>query len=211
MSTTSEEPQTQEAAVTTPDASEDPSEKKAKLEAEVSQRAGRIMKHMNSDHEDSLVAYVLAFATGVEVADTEKDLEDALLRNILGGKLVITSVQITAVDTEGFLLQVKASENSESEVLVLSNVRVPFDKPIESAKEIHQMAVSMHRKAYDKLGVWYKTKNGYYKQVAKFIAMKSYMTVKKSSTTTTVFAGVAAVGAATLAAGYLRHRSRTSL
>jgi len=200
MSTTpNEEPQAPDAAT-----------KRAELEAEISNRGKRVMSHMNADHEDSLVAYVLAFATGVEGTDPELDKEDALLRNVQKGMLTITSAQLTAVDADGFLLEIKAAETDtpgeKCEVLTLSNVRVPYDKPIESAKDLHHTAIAMHQKAYHKLGIWYKTKNGYYKQVAKMVAFLSYKAVRKSPPS--VVAGVATLAVATAAAGYLRHKSR---
>jgi hypothetical protein len=108
MSTTTEEPQA-------PDVAEDEdtaATKRAELEADISKRGKRVMTHMNADHEDTLVAYVLAFATGIEGTDPELDKEDALLRNIRKGMLTITSAQLTAVDADGFLLEIKASENT---------------------------------------------------------------------------------------------------
>ena len=188
----------------------DAATKRAELEAEISNRGKRVMSHMNADHEDSLVAYVLAFATGVEGTDPELDKEDALLRNIQKGMLAIASAQLTAVDADGFLLEIKALETitagEKSEILTLSNVRVPYDKPIESAKDLHHIAIAMHQKAYHKLGIWYKTKNGYYKPVAKMVAFKSYKAVQKSPPS--VVAGIGTLAVATTAAGYLRYKSR---
>jgi len=175
--------------------------KRAVLEADVAKSAKRIMNHMNSDHEDSNIAYVLAFATGIE----GEEAVNTSLSDILDGKLTITSAQLTDVDADGFLLEVKAQESPESEQVVLSNVRVPYHEPIESAKDIHLTAVAMHRKAYDKLGVWYKVKKGYYKQVAKFVAFKSYKAIQKSSPgISVVAAGATALVAVGAAAGYLR-------
>ena len=133
---------------------------RAKLEADVAKSAKRVMKHMNDDREDSLVAYVLAFATGVEGTDPTKDKEDALLRNVQRGRLSISSAQLTSVDADGFVLEIKLLETQSSDVLVLSNVRVPYHEPISSARDLHHIAVAMHEMAYDRLGVWYKTKSG---------------------------------------------------
>merc|ERR1712216_204063 len=85
------------------------------------------------------------------------------------------------------------------------------DEPINSAKDLHVTAVRMHRNAYDKLGILYKAKNGYYKQVMKFIAFKSYKMIRNSvpSTTNASKVAVAAVGVATVVfvGGYLRNRN----
>eukprot|EP00531_Pseudo-nitzschia_arenysensis_P010993 CAMPEP_0116121910 /NCGR_PEP_ID=MMETSP0329-20121206/3941_1 /TAXON_ID=697910 /ORGANISM="Pseudo-nitzschia arenysensis, Strain B593" /LENGTH=216 /DNA_ID=CAMNT_0003615739 /DNA_START=56 /DNA_END=706 /DNA_ORIENTATION=+ len=194
---------------------------RAKLEASVAKSASRVMKHMNEDHEDSLVAYVLAFATGVEGTDPTKDKEDALLRNVQKGRLSISSAKMTAVDAGGFVIEIKLLENPESNTLVLSNVRVPYHKPIQSARDLHHTAVAMHEMAYEKLGVWYKTKSGYYAKALKSATVRSYESLKKSESAqklyedatnvskTSVATGIAAVVAASAAASYLRS-SRTA-
>jgi len=198
---------------TTPDSDagdKDATSKRAKLEADVAKSANRVMKHMNDDHEDSLVAYVLAFATEVEGA---VDKEDALLKNVLRGKLLIRSVKITTVDADGFLLEVrvvdKDADIASGDAMVLSNVRVPYHEPITEARQLHHTAVAMHRKAYDKLGIFYKAKHGYYQQVFKMIASVSYSKAKKMAPKTSVVAGAAALTAAVAAAGYLHHKRRT--
>eukprot|EP00535_Pseudo-nitzschia_heimii_P004682 CAMPEP_0197181272 /NCGR_PEP_ID=MMETSP1423-20130617/5610_1 /TAXON_ID=476441 /ORGANISM="Pseudo-nitzschia heimii, Strain UNC1101" /LENGTH=245 /DNA_ID=CAMNT_0042631497 /DNA_START=216 /DNA_END=954 /DNA_ORIENTATION=- len=185
------------------DAAEDPAAKKAKLEKQVANRADRIMKHMNADHGESLVAYTLAFATGVEGTDPEKDKEDALLKNILEGKLAVTSARMTGVDLDGCLLEVTALEPGapESEAVVLSNVRIPYDKPIESPEDVKSNLVAMHWRAYNDLGYWYKAKSGYYQTAAKVVAFMCYQKLKKSTPSAPVVAGVAALAAATAVAG----------
>jgi hypothetical protein len=201
--------------MSTPD---DTAAKRAELEADIAKSAGRVMRHMNNDHEDSIVAYVLAFASGVEGTDPLIDKEEILLKNFQKGRLAIVSAQMTTVDADGFLVEVKAIEEVGAAPLVLSNVRVPYDEPIKSAKDLHHTAVSMHRKAYDKLGVWYKTKNGYYKQVLKMVAFQSYKAIQKSPTfkavqdsapsSQSMVVGAATLAAATVAAGYLRSRAK---
>ena len=203
---TSEDPEVETAA------------KRAALEADVAKSANRVMNHMNRDHEDSLVAYVLAFATGVEGTDPLLDKEEALLKNIQRGRLTITSVELTQVDADGFLLQIKASESPSSEVLVLSNVRVPYHEPIQSARDLHHTAVAMHTMAYDQLGIWYKTTSGFYAKKLKQSAYQSYKALQKSETPqklyekaaeskVTLATGAVALVAATVASQYLRGRS----
>jgi len=179
---------------------------KAHLEQEIQKNAPRVMKHMNDDHEESLVAYVLAFATGVEghiENNQNSHKEAAVLQQVLDGKRSIRSAQLTNVDRMGYLLEISTIEMGDTEsssLCKVSNVRVPYDRPIHKAKELHHIAVRMHRAAYDKLGIWYKTKNGYYVQVVKIVAGVSYKSMKKNKKTTTA---VVVVGAAAAAAAYL--------
>lgn len=202
--------------------SEDPAvenaAKRAALEAEVAKSAKRVMNHMNRDHEDSLVAYVLAFATGVEGTDPLIDKEDALLKNIQRGRLAITSAEMTQVDADGFLIEIKASESPSSEVMVLANVRVPYHEPIHSARDLHHTAVAMHNMAFDQLGIWYKTKSGFYAKKLKQSAHQSYKAFQKSEvpqklyerakeSKSTIVTGAVALVAATVASKYLRGRS----
>jgi len=189
----------------------------AVLDAEIAKSATRIMKHMNQDHEDSLMAYVLAFATGVEndgaadptsaaaAADDVKKDQTRLLHNIRHGnnQLVLTAARLTKVDRRGFVLEIHAIDDAKQSI-VLSKVRVPFDVPITAAREIHHVAVRMHRTAYDTLGIVYKLQTGYYPQVLKFVAFKSYKTLQQHKVV--VVAGVLAVSTLVMA----RHRSRTT-
>lgn len=189
----------------------------ALLDAEIAKSATRIMKHMNTDHEDSLMAYVLAFATGIEEVaadptsaaaaaddDVKKD-QTRLLHNIRHGnnQLVLTAAQLTKVDRRGFVLEIHAID-ADLQSIVLSQVRVPFDVPITAAREIHHVAVRMHRQAYDTLGIVYKLHTGYYPQVLKFVAFKSYKMIQQHKVV--VVAGVLAVSTMVVA----RHRSRTT-
>ena len=189
----------------------------AVLDAEIAKSATRIMKHMNQDHEDSLMAYVLAFATGIEddvdadptsaaaAADDVKKDQTRLLHNIRHGnnQLVLTAARLTKVDRRGFVLEIHAIDDAKQSI-VLSKVRVPFDVPITAAREIHHVAVRMHRTAYDTLGIVYKLQTGYYPQVLKFVAFKSYKMIQQHKVV--VVAGVVAVSTLVVA----RHRSRTT-
>ncbi len=191
---------------------------RVKLEADVAKSAPRVMKHMNEDHEDSLLAYVLAFATGVVGTDPTKDKENALLRNVQKGKLAITSAKLTDVDADGFVLEIKVLEPPDN-MLVLSNVRVPYHEPISSARDLHHTAVAMHKMAFDKLGVWYKTKSGYYATAVKTAAAQKYTSIQKSESAkklyedatniskTSLATGIVAVVAASAAASFLRSRT----
>merc|ERR1719157_28000 len=104
----------------------------------------------------------------------------------------------------GFLLEISTIEvgdTDSSSLCKVSNVRVPFDLPIQQAKELHHIAIRMHRAAYDKLGIWYKTKNGYYSQVVKIVAGVSSKTMKKNKKMTTAVVVVGAAAAAYLLLG----------
>jgi hypothetical protein len=186
----------------------------AKLEKDIRKNAPRVMKHMNEDHEHSLIAYVLAFATGVEGhienMHSNSHKEAAQLQQVLDGERTILSAKLTDIDSTGFLLEISTvevgSENknkndhdhSSSSLCTgkVSNVRVPYDRPIQKAKDLHQIAIRMHRSAYDKLGIWYKTKNGYYKQVVTMVTVLSYKSLKKNKKTVVMVVGVTAAVAA---------------
>merc|ERR1740130_1573630 len=162
------------------------------------------MKHMNDDHEDSLIAYVLAFATGVEghiENNSNSHKEAAQLQQVLDGRRTIISAKLTDIDSNGFLLEISTVEVGEndhdhSSLCKVSNVRVPYDRPIQKAKDLHQIAIGMHRSAYDKLGIWYKTKNGYYHQVATMVTALSYKSLKKNKKPLLWLVGVTATVAA---------------
>merc|ERR1740117_2646838 len=170
------------------------------------------MKHMNEDHEDSLIAYVLAFATGVEGhienMHSNSHKEAAQLQQVLDGGRTIISAKLTDIDSTGFLLEISTvevgSEKNKNDhdpssslcTSKVSNVRVPYDRPIHKSKDLHQIAIRMHRSAYDKLGIWYKTKNGYYKQVATMVTVLSYKSLKKNKKIVVMVVGVTAAVAA---------------
>ncbi|OEU06888.1 hypothetical protein FRACYDRAFT_252518 [Fragilariopsis cylindrus CCMP1102] len=189
---------------------------RVKLEQDIRKNAPRVMKHMNEDHEDSLIAYVLAFATGVE-GHIENNInshkEAAQLQQVLDGERTILSAKLTDIDSIGFLLEISTVEVGVSEknkndhhdrndpssslcTSKVSNVRVPYDRPIEKARDLHQIAIRMHRSAYDKLGIWYKTKNGYYQQVATMVTVLSYKSLKKNKKIVVMVVGVTAAVAA---------------
>jgi len=132
----------------------------ADLEKELQKRAPRVMSHMNGDHQDSIKAYALAFGDRPECVDTE-------------------SAILTGLDSKGFKLEVTLKNGTK-----LEDVRVPYQGEVTSGKDLHMMAIKLHRLAYDKIGFVYKIKNGYYKQVAQMVGFQAYKKVKGMSGTT---------------------------
>jgi len=147
------------------------------LEAELQKRAPRVIKHMNDDHMDSVKAYSMAFG---EHPRCVKETKSAIL---------------TGLDREGFVLQVTLDDET-----VLENVRVRYQGQVKTAKDLHMEAIGMHRKAYDKLGVWYKLSNGYYTQAAQMVGFQLYKNAKKQPREVVALSvGSAAILAAALA------------
>jgi len=120
------------------------------LEKELQKRAPRVISHMNGDHQDSIKAYALAFGNNPECVNTE-------------------SAILTGLDRDGFILEVTLKNGTQ-----LKNVRVPYQGDVTCGKDLHTIAIKLHRMAYDKIGVIYKIKNGYYKQGAKMIGFQAY-------------------------------------
>jgi hypothetical protein len=145
----------------------------AQLEVDIQKSAPRVIRHMNEDHSVSLKAYALAFGQHADAGRTK-------------------SAVLTDLGTEGFILELTLNDGSKVE-----DVLVPYDRRIQSAKELHQIAVDMHMKAFAELGVAYKIISGYYTTAFKMIGLQAYKKVKKIPYET------AAVMALTLlAAGY---------
>lgn len=151
------------------------------LEEELQKRAPRVIKHMNDDHVDSIIAYVLAFGNCPRC--DESTIETACL---------------TGLDRTGFFVQVTLKNNRGT----VDNIHIPYQSPVTSPRDLHMEAVRMHRQAYDQLGVAYKLRHGYYQQVTKMIAFHGYKQVKANPTTT--LTAVAAV----VVAGVLAWRRR---
>merc|ERR1719491_1504123 len=144
------------------------------LEQELQKRAPRVMSHMNRDHQDSIKAYALAFGNHPECVNTHSAL-------------------LTGLDRHGFVVQVTLLNGR-----TLDNVRVPYSGTVTSGKDLHTMAIQMHRLAYDKIGFVYKIKNGYYKQVA---AMVGFQVVKKMKGRAGGMVGVLAVAIVAIVGG----------
>jgi Protein of unknown function (DUF2470) len=163
---------------------------------------------MNEDHADSIKAYALAFG---EFNNNNNNNTDDV--DVEDDNTAIESAKLTGLDRYGFWLEVTLKDGSKIE-----NVRVPYQGSIKSSKDLHMEAVSMHRLAYDKLGIKYKIQNGYYKQVAKMAALQLYKKVKKnldnhrpSTSTTAAVIGISTVAVVVTAVGIsavIRHKKR---
>ncbi|KAG7354846.1 DUF2470 domain containing protein [Nitzschia inconspicua] len=125
------------------------------LEADIQKSAPRVMKHMNADHAASLKAYALAFGEHPDASKTQ-------------------SATLTGLDVEGFWLDLTLEDGT-----TVSNVLVPYDRRIQSAKELHAIAVDMHTAAFAKLGVVYKIQSGFYTQAFKMMGVQTYKSAKK--------------------------------
>lgn len=145
----------------------------AQLEADIQKSAPRVMRHMNDDHGDSLKAYALAFGQHPDASRTK-------------------SAILTGLETEGFILELTLEDGSK-----VSDVLVPYDRRIQSAKELHKIAVDIHVKAFAELGVAYKITSGYYTTAFKMMGFQAYKSAKKRPYETMTI-----VALTVLAAGY---------
>merc|ERR1712062_409361 len=125
----------------------------------------------NKDHMASIIAYSLAFGSHSRCNETQ-------------------SAKLTGLDRHGFQLQVTLYDGT-----VLNDVLVPYQGKVNSSSDLHKEAISMHRKAFDQLGVWYKARNGYYSTAAKMIGSGIYKKVNGKSLVVIGFFGCAAAGA----------------
>lgn len=96
------------------------------LDAELQKHAGRVISHMNDDHTDSILAYALAFASGCSDAE---------------------SARMSGLNTQGWVLEVTLAGGE-----VKKGVVVPYTRKVESAGQLHKVAVEMHFAAFHKLG-----------------------------------------------------------
>ena len=129
-------------------------EEEKRLEADLAKAASRVCNHMNKDHMASIKAYSLAFGEHERCNETE-------------------SAKLTGLNRNGFQLQVTLQDGT-----VLDDVLVPYQGKVSSSSDLHMEAISMHKKAFNQLGVWYKARNGYYKTAAKMIGFGIYKKVK---------------------------------
>lgn len=111
----------------------------APLDEEVEKSSGRVCAHMNADHADSLLAYARWYAK----------MDDA------------KAAKMTNVTTEGFMLDVTLADGSVKPALI------KYPSKLQNAAALRKLAVTMHREAYDKLGVRYKLAHGYYSSAAR--------------------------------------------
>lgn len=129
-------------------------EEEQRLEADLAKAASRVCNHMNKGHTASIKAYSLAFGEHERCNETE-------------------SAILTGLNRHGFQLQVTLQDGT-----VLDNVLVPYQGKVTSSSDLHMEAISMHKKAFNQLGVWYKAHNGYYSTAAKMIGFGIYKKVK---------------------------------
>jgi hypothetical protein len=157
------------------------------LEDDIQKSASRVMNHMNMDHADSLKAYVLAFGTPVEDCI---HCESAILTGLDRYGFILEIIVKGNNDTNGTTDPTKGENNNDDKMLrrrtTTKTVRVPYDRPLESAKELHQVAVRMHLAAYNKLGVWYKIRTGYYSRAFKMIGSEMNKILGKAKTKDTI-------------------------
>jgi hypothetical protein len=150
------------------------------LELDIQKSAPRVIRHMNGDHADSLKAYALAFGQHPNVDQTQ-------------------SAILTGLDVEGFWLELTLLDGTK-----VNDVLVPYDRRIQSAKELHQIAVDMHVAAYTKLGVLYKVQSGYYVTAFKIMGFQAYKSAKKRPYQTTALATITVLA---IAYGYRRYNN----
>merc|ERR1712238_47210 len=80
------------------------------------------------------------------------------------------------VDIDRFLIEIvlqaekddneNENENKnhdEDRNIIISNIRVPYDRIMQHPHELHVIALALHQQAYHKLGISYKMKHGYYR------------------------------------------------
>jgi len=109
----------------------------SQLETDLAKHAPRVITHMNDDHADGLVAYARAFGN--------PPCPDAVGAVLVG------------VESAGFVLRVSLPADRTVE-----HVRVAYPQPLESARDLHKVAVQMYFQAFDKLGFVYKVQHGYF-------------------------------------------------
>lgn len=78
----------------------------------------RICKHMNDDHADAVLTYAQVF----------------------GNTQAATAAKMDSIDLEGMSLTAQVDGTAVP-------VRVPFEKPLENAKEAHHVLVDMLKQA----------------------------------------------------------------
>ena len=106
----------------------------AALAADLAQMEKRVCDHMNADHADSMLAWAHFYAQMPNAA----------------------SARMTALTTDGFVLCVKLTDGTER----MSTIA--YDPPPKSAAQIRKVAVAMHFKAFNGMGLTYKLTRGFY-------------------------------------------------
>jgi len=106
------------------------------LDAQLEPHKQRMIKHMNDDHRDSLVAYALHYAKMSGASDAE----------------------ISDMTSKGLTLNVTLPDS------VARDVFIPYSRPLTAVKDVRPVVVDMHKECYDALGCMYKLKSGFYKK-----------------------------------------------
>ena len=109
------------------DAARETSSSSKDLDAELARSAPRVMAHMNSDHEESLVAWAIWY-----------------------GKIdyrIIAGVSLTDVSSEGWTLDVTRKDLQETRrgEQRIQKLTIPFKPRITDAKQLRKVAVEMHK------------------------------------------------------------------
>mmetsp|Transcript_104887 Transcript_104887/g.224133 ORF Transcript_104887/g.224133 Transcript_104887/m.224133 type:complete len:158 (-) Transcript_104887:87-560(-) len=147
------------------------------LESALAASKERIMKHMNDDHGDSLLAYARHYAK----MDTA------------------TSSQITDLSAAGLTLEVALDGGRSDQAFV------PFSRPLTNAGDIRKIVVEMHHEAYGALGCVFKLQQGYYSSMVRH-ALEG-MQKSKTAMIAVAVVGIAAVGTGLFAVSRRRRLS----
>ena len=112
-------------------------EERKDLLAGLAKSKGRICKHMNEDHEDSLLAYARFW----------HDRES-------------TSARMIDVVPTGFILRIETPDS------VREGIEIKFTSELKNAGQVRKIAVAMHVEAFNGLGFLYKVRQGFYSRYA---------------------------------------------
>ena len=188
----------------------DNEKKRETLKMDIEQNySERIMTHMNRDHGDSLIAYVLAFGTtgsttitttssndGEEKEDQEEGQLPVVLAQVLDGSRTIISAKLINVEIDRFLIDIvlraekddndndNENKNHDARNIIISNICVPYDRTLQHPHELHVIALALHQQAYHKLGLAYKIKHGYYRPALHSKAFQFYKAFHNANSTT---------------------------
>ena len=106
----------------------------------------RVCRHMNEDHQTSLLAYARFYSSLVHAT---------------------MPIKMTQMTPEGFILDVTV-RNSDGTTGLRKDVLVKYPSGrMTKASQAHLLAISMHNEAFDGLGVIFKLQHGYYQSKAK--------------------------------------------
>ena len=117
----------------------------SELHDSVAKSSGRVSKHMNDDHGDSLLAYAHFYA----------------------GLTSATKASVSKIDSEAMYLDVVVCEGDLCKIK--NEVKVPWKPALKNASDMRKSAVAMHKEAFNGLGFVYKVRKGYYNTVVKMI------------------------------------------